>query len=94
MKDWRSRFHITENHVEKVIDRRFKKNYDPAWAAAFILDPLYLVRDTSGKYLPHSNAQHLSKRKDVDKLMRLKSVKFTSMKLVKFMSSKLMKFTG
>ncbi|KAH7833272.1 hypothetical protein Vadar_004707 [Vaccinium darrowii] len=69
VKDWCSRFHVAENHVDKVIDRRFKKNYHPAWAAAFILDPLYLVRDTSGKYLPPFNCLTPEQEKDVDKLI-------------------------
>lgn len=69
VKDWCSRFHVAEPHVEKVINRRFKKNYHPAWAAAFILDPLYLVRDTSGKYLPPFECLTPEQEKDVDKLI-------------------------
>ncbi|XP_058191050.1 uncharacterized protein LOC131308216 [Rhododendron vialii] len=69
VRDWCSRFHVAEPHVEKVIDRRFKKNYHPAWAAAFILDPLYLVRDTSGKYLPPFKCLTPEQEKDVDKLI-------------------------
>ncbi|KAL7165212.1 hypothetical protein ACSBR2_040986 [Camellia fascicularis] len=68
-KDWCSRFHIAEGPVEKVIDRRFRKNYHPAWAAAFILDPLYLIRDTSGKYLPPFKCLTPEQEKDVDKLI-------------------------
>lgn len=55
MKDWCAKFRISEGAVERIIERRFKKNYHPAWAAAYILDPLYLLRDNSGKYLPLSN---------------------------------------
>ena len=69
VKDWCSKFHIDEAPVEKVIDRRFKKNYHPAWAAAFILDPLYLIRDTSGKYLPPFKCLTPDQEKDVDKLI-------------------------
>ncbi|XAR70403.1 hypothetical protein NMG60_11027247 [Bertholletia excelsa] len=69
IRDWCSRFHIGEGPVEKVIDKRFRKNYHPAWAAAFILDPLYLVRDTSGKYLPPFKCLTPEQEKDVDKLI-------------------------
>ncbi|KAI8529999.1 hypothetical protein RHMOL_Rhmol11G0020000 [Rhododendron molle] len=86
VKDWCSRFHVAEPHVEKVIDRRFKKNYHPAWAAAFILDPLYLVRDTSGKYLPPFECLTPEQEKDVDKLItRLVSREETHIVLMELM---------
>ncbi|XVF13281.1 hypothetical protein REPUB_Repub08aG0195300 [Reevesia pubescens] len=69
VKDWCSRFHIAEGPVEKEIERRFKKNYHPAWAAAYILDPLYLIKDMSGKYLPPFKCLTLEQEKDVDKLI-------------------------
>ncbi|CAI9775717.1 unnamed protein product [Fraxinus pennsylvanica] len=69
VKDWCSKFHIVGGPVEKVIDRRFRRNYHPAWAAAFILDPLYLFRDTSGKYLPPFKFLTPEQEKDVDKLI-------------------------
>ncbi|XWS49033.1 hypothetical protein CRYUN_Cryun13aG0128900 [Craigia yunnanensis] len=69
VKDWCSKFHIAEGPVEKVIERRFKKNYHPAWAAAYILDPLYLIKDMSGKYLPPFKCLTLEQEKDVDKLI-------------------------
>ncbi|KAL2516824.1 hypothetical protein Adt_13071 [Abeliophyllum distichum] len=69
VKDWGSKFHIVGGPVEKVIDRRFRRNYHPAWAAAFILDPLYLIRDTSGKYLPPFKFLTPEQEKDVDKLI-------------------------
>ncbi|XP_009791767.1 uncharacterized protein [Nicotiana sylvestris] len=69
VKDWCSKFHIVEGPVEKVIERRFNKNYHPAWAAAFILDPLYLIRDNSGKYLPPFKCLTPEQEKDVDKLI-------------------------
>ncbi|XP_073298833.1 uncharacterized protein [Primulina huaijiensis] len=69
VKDWCSKFHILEGPVEKIIERRFKKNYHPGWAAAFILDPLYLIRDTSGKYLPPFKFLTTEQEKDVDKLI-------------------------
>ncbi|PON92897.1 Ribonuclease H-like domain containing protein [Trema orientale] len=69
VKEWCSKFHIGEGPVEKIIERRFKKNYHPAWAAAYILDPLYLIRDTSGKYLPPFKYLTTEQEKDVDKLI-------------------------
>ncbi|XP_035549864.1 uncharacterized protein LOC108981858 isoform X2 [Juglans regia] len=69
VRDWCSKFHIAEGPVEKVIERRFKKNYHPAWAAAYILDPLYLIKDTSGKYLPPFKRLNSEQEKDVDKLI-------------------------
>lgn len=69
VKEWCSKFRIAEGSIEKVIERRFKKNYHPAWAAAFILDPLYLIRDTSGKYLPPFKCLTPEMEKDVDKLI-------------------------
>ncbi|CAI9755375.1 unnamed protein product [Fraxinus pennsylvanica] len=69
VKDWCSKFHIGEGPVEKVINRRFEKNYHPAWAAAFILDPLYLIRDSSRKYLPPFKFLTPEQEKDVDKLI-------------------------
>ncbi|CAA7014302.1 unnamed protein product [Microthlaspi erraticum] len=69
IKDWDSKFNVGEGHVEKLVERRFKKSYHPAWAAAFILDPLYLVRDSSGKYLPPFKCLSPEQEKDVDKLI-------------------------
>ncbi|KAL4341792.1 hypothetical protein GQ457_08G027250 [Hibiscus cannabinus] len=69
VKDWSSKFHIAEDPVEKVIERRFKKNYHPAWAAAYVLDPLYLIKDRSGRYLPPFKCLTLEQEKDVDKLI-------------------------
>ncbi|XP_039046873.1 uncharacterized protein LOC120187161 isoform X2 [Hibiscus syriacus] len=69
VKDWCSKFHIAEGPVEKLIERRFKKNYHPAWAAAYILDPLYLIKDMSGKYLPPFKCLTVEQEKDVDKLI-------------------------
>ncbi|XP_047307476.1 uncharacterized protein LOC124910837 [Impatiens glandulifera] len=70
VKDWCSKFHISdEAQMEKIMERRFKKNYHPAWAAAFILDPLYLIRDTSGKYLPPFKCLTSDQEKDVDKIV-------------------------
>ncbi|XP_054808860.1 uncharacterized protein LOC129310980 [Prosopis cineraria] len=70
VKIWFSKFHIAEEEsVNNVIEKRFKKNYHPAWAAAYILDPLYLVRDTSGKYLPPFKCLTPEQEKDVNKLI-------------------------
>lgn len=68
-KEWCGKFHIAEAPVEKLIEKRFKKNYHPAWAAAFILDPLYLIKDSSGKYLPPFKCLTPEQEKDVDKLI-------------------------
>ncbi|KFK40556.1 hypothetical protein AALP_AA2G011400 [Arabis alpina] len=70
IKDWYAKFNVVdEKQVEKLVERRFKKSYHPAWAAAFILDPLYLIRDSSGKYLPPFKCLSPEQEKDVDKLI-------------------------
>nr|CAD1835541.1 unnamed protein product [Ananas comosus var. bracteatus] len=69
VKDWCAKFGADEAHAGKVLDRRFKKTYHPAWSAAFILDPLYLVKDASGKYLPQFKSLTPEQEKDVDKLI-------------------------
>ncbi|XP_044504645.1 uncharacterized protein LOC123224926 isoform X2 [Mangifera indica] len=69
VKNWCAKFGISEGPVEKIVEKRFRKNYHPAWSAAFILDPLYLVRDNSGKYLPPFKCLMQEQEKDVDKLI-------------------------
>ncbi|OIT02798.1 PREDICTED: uncharacterized protein LOC109227428 [Nicotiana attenuata] len=69
VKDWCAKFSIAEGPIEKIIDTRFKRNYHPAWAAAFVLDPLYLLRDASGKYLPPFKRLTHDQEKDIDKLI-------------------------
>ncbi|CAN6885028.1 unnamed protein product [Brassica oleracea] len=69
IKDWDSKFNVGGGHVDEIVERRFKKCYHPAWAAAFILDPLYLIRDSSGKYLPPFKFLTPEQEKDVDKLI-------------------------
>ncbi|PPR94492.1 hypothetical protein GOBAR_AA26192 [Gossypium barbadense] len=69
VKEWCAKFNIAEAPVEKIVEKRFRKNYHPAWSAAFILDPLYLIRDTSGKYLPPFKCLTHEQEKDVDKLI-------------------------
>ncbi|KAJ0265750.1 F16 protein [Hirschfeldia incana] len=70
VKDWYVKYNVAEEReVEKLVERRFKKCYHPAWAAAFILDPLYLIRDSTGKYLPPFKCLSPEQEKDVDKLI-------------------------
>ncbi|XP_039121735.1 uncharacterized protein LOC120258412 [Dioscorea cayenensis subsp. rotundata] len=69
VKQWCSKFSIDHGVADKVIEKRFKKNYHPAWSAAFILDPLYLIKDASGKYLPPFKCLTSEQEKDVDKLI-------------------------
>ncbi|KAI4370378.1 hypothetical protein MLD38_018736 [Melastoma candidum] len=69
VKEWCSKYHVGEGIVEKVVERRFLKNYHPAWAAAFVLDPIHLVQDTNGKYLPPFKRLTPEQDKDIDKLI-------------------------
>ncbi|CAA7391733.1 unnamed protein product [Spirodela intermedia] len=69
LKEWSSKFSVDRAAVENVVERRFKRNYHPAWSAAFILDPLYLTRDATGKYLPQFKCLTPEQEKDVDKLI-------------------------
>ncbi|KAH6809615.1 hypothetical protein C2S51_027398 [Perilla frutescens var. frutescens] len=69
IKEWCTKYNVGEEAVEKIVDRRFKKNYHPAWSAAFILDPQHLVRDASGKYLPPFKCLTHEQEKDVDKFV-------------------------
>lgn len=90
VKSWCTKFSISEEPVEKIIEKRFRKNYHPAWSAAFILDPLYLMRENSGKYLPPFKCLTQEQEKDVDKLItRLVSreeAHFALMELMKWRS--------
>ncbi|KAK8537070.1 hypothetical protein V6N13_042021 [Hibiscus sabdariffa] len=69
VKEWCTKFNVAEAPVEKIVEKRFRKNYHPAWSAAFILDPLYLIQDTSGKYLPPFKFLTHEQEKDVDELI-------------------------
>lgn len=69
VKDWCAQYDKDETPVYEIIEKRFNKNYHPAWAAAFILDPLYLLRDSSGKYLPPFRCLTSEQEKDVDRLI-------------------------
>uniref|UniRef100_A0A5B7B3K9 DUF7963 domain-containing protein n=1 Tax=Davidia involucrata TaxID=16924 RepID=A0A5B7B3K9_DAVIN len=86
VRDWCAKFSIAEGPVEKIVEKRFKKNYHPAWSAAFILDPQYLTRDTSGKYLPPFKCLTHEQEKDVDRLItRLVSKEETHIALMELM---------
>ncbi|XP_041994504.1 uncharacterized protein LOC121744888 isoform X2 [Salvia splendens] len=69
LKEWCSKFHIPQPPLERIVEKRFKKNYHPSWAAAFVLDPLYLIRDATGKYLPPFKCLTSDQEKDVDRLI-------------------------
>lgn len=69
VKEWCAKFSIDKNPVEKILEKRFKKSYHPAMSAAFILDPFYLMKDSSGKYLPPFKCLTQEQEKDVDKLV-------------------------
>ncbi|KAG0460681.1 hypothetical protein HPP92_020582 [Vanilla planifolia] len=69
IKEWCSQYSIDEACAKKVFDRSFKRNYHPAWSAAFILDPRYLIKEKSGKYLPPYKCLTSEQEKDVDKLV-------------------------
>ncbi|KAL9231084.1 hypothetical protein vseg_006347 [Gypsophila vaccaria] len=69
VKDWCAKFHIADVLVDKVIEGRFRKNYHPAWAAAYVLDPFYMIQDPSGKYLPPFKHLSPEQQKDVHDLV-------------------------
>ncbi|TVU30171.1 hypothetical protein EJB05_21781, partial [Eragrostis curvula] len=69
VRDWCRKFKIDESSALNVVEKRFRKNYHPAWSAAFILDPLYLVKDASGRYLPPFKCLTPDQEKDVDRLI-------------------------
>nr|CAB3478430.1 unnamed protein product [Digitaria exilis] len=69
VRDWCEKFNIDQGVALNVVEKRFRKNYHPAWSAAFILDPLYLVKDASGRYLPPFKCLTPDQEKDVDMLI-------------------------
>ncbi|GER47629.1 BTB/POZ domain-containing protein KCTD7 [Striga asiatica] len=69
MKEWCAKHGLTEGPVERIIEARFAKNYHPAWPASFILDPLNLVKDENGKYLPPFNLLTSVQEEDVERLV-------------------------
>lgn len=72
IKSWCRSFSIKEEPVMELVNRRFSKNYHQAWSASFVLDPLYLVEDSSGRYLPPFKFLTSEQEKDVGKIiMRL-----------------------
>ncbi|KAG0449879.1 hypothetical protein HPP92_027176 [Vanilla planifolia] len=68
VKCWRAKF-VVDDGVEDVVEQRFKKSYHPAWSAAFILDPLYLTKNPSGKYLPPFDLLSPEQERDVERLV-------------------------
>jgi hypothetical protein len=69
VNEWSSRYNLDEGLAHKLLDRRFKKSYHPAWSASYVLDPLYLEKDASGKYLPPFRYLTPDQEKDVDRLI-------------------------
>lgn len=69
VRGWCRKFSIEEATAMNVLERRFRKNYHPAWSAAFILDPLYLIKDAGRRYLPPFNYLTPEQEKDVDRLI-------------------------
>lgn len=64
---WCSRFEMDEKPVMELVNRRFAKNYHAAWAASYVLDPLFLVEDSCGRYLPPFKFLTPEQEKDVVK---------------------------
>jgi hypothetical protein len=69
VRGWCRRFNVDEGIAMDVVERRFRKSYHPAWSAAFILDPLYLMKDSSGRYLPPFKYLTPEQEKDMDRLI-------------------------
>ncbi|CAL9079090.1 unnamed protein product [Musa textilis] len=69
VREWSAKYGIDGGLVDNVIEKRFTKNYHLAWSAAFVLDPLFLIKDTSGKYLPPFKLLTPEQEKDVDRLV-------------------------
>ncbi|XP_073310957.1 uncharacterized protein [Primulina huaijiensis] len=70
VKNWCAKHNFPEESVDKILERRFKKTYHPSWSAAFILDPSYLERNSSGKYLPCFKFLTPEQEKDVDEVIK------------------------
>ncbi|CAD6264106.1 unnamed protein product [Miscanthus lutarioriparius] len=69
VRGWCRKFNVDEGIAMSVVERRFRRSYHPAWSAAFILDPLYLIKDVSGRYLPPFKYLTAEQEKDVDRLI-------------------------
>jgi hypothetical protein len=70
VRGWCHKFSADEGVAMNVLENRFRKSYHPAWSAAFILDPLYLIKDASGRYLPPFKYLTPEQERDVDMLVR------------------------
>ncbi|KAL5215965.1 hypothetical protein ABZP36_007366 [Zizania latifolia] len=69
VRGWCHKFNVDDGIAMNVLEVRFRKSYHPAWSAAFILDPLYLIKDSSGRYLPPFKYLTPEQDKDVDRLI-------------------------
>ncbi|CAN6270776.1 unnamed protein product [Urochloa humidicola] len=69
VRGWCRKFNVDEGAPMDVLERRFRKSYHPAWSAAFILDPLYLIKDASGRYLPPFKHLTPEQEKDMERLI-------------------------
>ncbi|XP_051121658.1 uncharacterized protein LOC127245057 [Andrographis paniculata] len=70
LKELCSKHGIVEGPVDKIVEKRFRKCYHPVWSAAFVLDPLNLVRDVaSGNYLPPFNLLTSEHENDIERLV-------------------------
>lgn len=70
LRGWCHKFNADEGVAMSLLEARFRKSYHPAWSAAFILDPLYLVKDPAGRYLPPFKYLTPEQERDVDMLVR------------------------
>ncbi|KAL6851496.1 hypothetical protein ACP4OV_020429 [Aristida adscensionis] len=69
IRGWCRKFNVDDGVAMNVLERRFRKSYHPAWSAAFILDPLYLIKDGGGRYLPPFKYLTPEQEKDVDRVI-------------------------
>ncbi|KAG6502203.1 uncharacterized protein LOC121998603 [Zingiber officinale] len=69
VREWGVKHGMNSEAVEKLIETRFSKNYHPAWSAAFVLDPLFLIKDAGGKCLPPFKRLSPEQDKDVGRLI-------------------------
>ncbi|KAG6503528.1 hypothetical protein ZIOFF_035843 [Zingiber officinale] len=91
IREWRAKFNNCDGDlVDELIEKRFEKNYRSAWAAAFMLDPLFLIRDSSGNYLPPFNRLSPEQDKDANRvvaqLVPAKDAPLALMELMKWRS--------
>ncbi|KAI3863471.1 hypothetical protein MKX03_005936 [Papaver bracteatum] len=69
IKIWCSSFSVEEKPVMELVNIQLSKNYHQAWAASYILDPLYLIEDNCGRYLPPFKYLNSEQEKDVVKII-------------------------